>query len=50
MIIIRDVLDSNLGLKKKEIANLRKYIHKPSEVIIGVLIGLISALIAKVLV
>jgi uncharacterized protein len=47
IILIRDILDINLGIPKKNKLDfqLKTYIHKPLEVIVGIIIGLIATLI-----
>jgi uncharacterized protein len=47
IILIRDILDINLGIPKKNKLDfqLKTYIHKPLEVIVGILIGLIATLL-----
>ncbi len=42
-IVIRDLLDANLGIPKEDqiltLKNLKTYIHKPKEVYVGALVG-----------
>lgn len=41
MVVIRDSLDVNLGIPPKENIQRRSYVHKPREVLVGALIGVI---------
>ena len=52
IVVLRDLLDVNIGLpdKQKIGLNLRTYIHKPTEVAVGIITGIITAGIVYMLV
>lgn len=41
IIVVRELMDVNIGLKKNKIEQRRTYIHKPIEILVGFIVGFV---------